>query len=41
MTECGHEFVLENGTPTENKMVYCPFCGKMISEEKEVKNGGD
>jgi hypothetical protein len=40
-TSCGHAFVLTEGTPAENHMVYCCYCGKKISEEKEVKNGGD
>lgn len=30
-TECGKMFEIIDGTPLENKMVYCPFCGKVIA----------
>ena len=30
-TGCGHLFILNDGTPKENEMVYCPFCGNKIS----------
>lgn len=26
-SECGHEFVLIEGTPEENEYQYCPYCG--------------
>ena len=26
-TQCGESFYLENGTPADNKMKYCPYCG--------------
>lgn len=29
-TSCGKIFALEVGTPKENEMKYCPFCGKEI-----------
>ena len=36
-TECGEMFVLNDGTPKQNGMVFCPYCGKAIREEKETK----
>lgn len=32
-TDCGNAFCLENGTPADNNMLYCCFCGKTILEE--------
>ena len=29
-TDCGGAFCLESGTPAENNMKYCSYCGKMI-----------
>jgi len=29
-TECGEAFCLMEGTPKDNKMKYCPYCGKQI-----------
>jgi hypothetical protein len=29
-TDCGNSFSLDNGTPKENCMKYCPYCGKEI-----------
>jgi len=29
-TECGNGFVLNNGTPADNDMKYCCYCGKRI-----------
>lgn len=31
-TSCGHRFVVNDGTPSENSMAYCCFCGKEIEE---------
>jgi hypothetical protein len=28
--DCGHEFVINDGTPEENDMKFCCFCGKRI-----------
>jgi hypothetical protein len=33
---CGQAFVCYEGTPTENKFIFCPYCGKKI---KEINNG--
>jgi len=29
-TECGNLFEVMNGTPTENGMQFCPYCGREI-----------
>lgn len=31
-TSCGHEFLLNDGTPEYNDMGYCCFCGKPIEQ---------
>jgi len=31
-TGCGQFFVLEDGTPSDNKMRWCPYCGKSLQE---------
>lgn len=30
-TSCGEQFVLEAGTPKENNMNYCCYCGKELA----------
>lgn len=35
-TECGEIFVIIDGTPTENKMRYCPYCGGGLMQAKRV-----
>ncbi len=40
-TQCGHAFDIMNGTPKDNKMVYCPYCGKKIKQETGVQNERD
>jgi len=32
-TSCGECFEIINGTPADNGMIYCPYCGKIISGE--------
>lgn len=32
-TSCGHEFTLTEGTPKDNEMKFCCFCGKKLVEE--------
>ena len=39
-TECGNAFQLITGIPSNNKMVYCPYCGKKIVE-KRLKDIGE
>lgn len=29
-TDCGTDFWLDNGSPEDNKMVYCTYCGKKL-----------
>lgn len=31
-TDCGHYFTMIEGTPLENGMVFCCFCGAVIQE---------
>lgn len=31
-TECGGAFTLLKGTPKDNLMKYCPYCGKQIKQ---------
>ena len=38
-TECGESFVVTNGTPAENKMRFCPYCGSPIIEEMNNDSG--
>jgi hypothetical protein len=39
-TDCGNYFVLDDGTPSDNKMKFCCFCGSPIAEEIEEENDG-
>ena len=32
-TSCGKAFIINDGTPEENGMNYCPFCGKPLMQE--------
>jgi hypothetical protein len=34
---CGEMFILLDGTPAENKLRYCPFCGRKITQAKGCK----
>ena len=38
-TDCGHEFVFEEGTPSDNGAKFCLYCGKKLVERvvEEVK----
>jgi hypothetical protein len=33
-TGCGQKWILNDGTPIENKMMFCPCCGKRLAEIK-------
>lgn len=34
-TACGNPWHLAEGTPEDNKMIYCPACGRKIKVVKE------
>ena len=33
-TDCGNMFILNEGSPKENDLKFCCYCGKPIDEEK-------
>jgi len=35
-TGCGNRYELMHGTPKENDMNYCLYCGKKLDEETEL-----
>lgn len=37
-TKCGHAFTIIDGTPTDNQMAFCCYCGRRVDEEI---GGGD
>ena len=38
-TNCGRKFEISGGTPEENNMEFCVFCGKQIEQAiKEAKD---
>lgn len=34
-TECGHVFEVMTGTPSENDMRFCCYCGGALIEERQ------
>ncbi len=34
-TTCGNAFTLDNGTPADNKMLFCPYCGGSLKESEK------
>ena len=32
-TDCDHKYEIDSGTPSENEMKFCTFCGKKLKEE--------
>lgn len=30
-TSCGHMFRLDNGSPSQNRMAFCCYCGKPLT----------
>lgn len=32
-TGCGNRFEFWEGTPKENRFIYCPYCGKPLIEK--------
>lgn len=37
-TTCENEFVLNDGSPKENGMRFCLFCGKKLNEELVIND---
>jgi hypothetical protein len=40
-TSCGHYFNLEDGTPEDNEMSHCCYCGKRLAQELITEGGDD
>lgn len=38
-SECGEPWILNEGTPEENNMRYCPACGARMDKEDEHETG--
>lgn len=34
-TSCGNAFIINEGTPYQNKMKFCPYCGQPIKARKK------
>lgn len=34
-TGCGEAFCVMEGTPKDNRMKFCPYCGRRIQQESE------
>jgi len=39
-TGCGNLFILNDGTPAENGMGYCCYCGKPLKQNVYEEEGG-
>ena len=37
ITDCGRYYVINEGTPEENGMIYCCYCGKKITPTHNMK----
>jgi hypothetical protein len=40
-TSCGHYFNLEDGTPEDNEMSHCCYCGKKLAQELITEGSDD
>ena len=40
-TSCRHYFNLEDGTPEDNKMQWCCYCGKKLVQELITEDGDE
>jgi len=40
-TSCRHYFNLDDGTPEDNKMHWCCYCGKTLAQELITEDGND
>lgn len=36
-TSCAHKYIIMEGTPEENNMKYCTFCGNEIEQIEEAR----
>lgn len=36
VSDCGHDFLLSEGTPAENKLKFCCWCGKPLTETRTM-----
>ena len=41
ITSCGREFVINEGTPKQNDMKYCCYCGDVLLEAVQPINSQD
>lgn len=37
-TECGKAFILNTGTPYENDMIFCCYCGGILREKAHERS---
>ena len=35
-TDCGHSFQFIDGSPKENHMKFCPYCGKKLTTKSKT-----
>jgi hypothetical protein len=40
-TSCGNAFCLNHGTPSDNDMKFCCYCGLMLREVPDTKANRD
>jgi len=38
-TECGQRFIIMHGSPHENNMIFCCYCGGILREKKHESLG--
>ena len=38
-TECSNRYEIMDGTPTENHMEYCTYCGKQLRDTNDTLHG--
>lgn len=41
VSDCGNDFLLTEGTPSENKMKFCCYCSKPLTETKTMRIDDD
>jgi len=40
-TECGHAFIVDHGTPAENGMGFCCYCGATLTAVRAQSHNDD